>query len=66
MLNIDRYHATMGAASYKEAARLRSQALSEAEATLVQARFSSWLALSQVETLLGRRVFPTSGDRTNR
>ena len=41
-------------------------ALSEAEATLVQARFSSWLALSQIETLLGRRVFPASGDRTNR
>jgi outer membrane protein TolC len=32
-------------------------ALSEAEATLVQARFSTWLALSQIEALLGRRVF---------
>lgn len=39
--------------------------LSEAEATLVQARFGAWLALSQIETLLGRRVFE-SGDRTNR
>ena len=33
MLNIDRYHATMGDASYKEATRLRRTALSEAEAT---------------------------------
>src|SRR5918994_4955602 len=34
MLNIDRYHATMGDASYKEAARLsRGAALSETEAT---------------------------------
>ena len=32
-LNIDRYHATMGAASYKEATRLRGGPLSEAEAT---------------------------------
>ena len=42
-------------------------ALSEAEATLVQARFATWLALSHIEALLGRRVFDTSGsDRTNR
>ena len=40
-------------------------ALSEAEAALVQARFGARLALSQIETLLGRRVFE-SGDRTNR
>ncbi|MCA1634773.1 MAG: hypothetical protein LC802_14040 [Acidobacteria bacterium] len=33
MLNIDRYHATMGAAAYKEVTRLRGGALSEAEAT---------------------------------
>jgi nicotinate phosphoribosyltransferase len=33
MLNIDRYHATMGDASYKEATRLRGGPLSEAEAT---------------------------------
>ncbi|HEV2864178.1 MAG TPA: hypothetical protein VGX48_24485 [Pyrinomonadaceae bacterium] len=33
MLNIDRYHATMGDASYKEATRLRRTPLSEAEAT---------------------------------
>jgi nicotinate phosphoribosyltransferase len=33
MLNIDRYHATMGDASYKEVTRLRGGPLSEAEAT---------------------------------
>ena len=33
MLNIDRYHATMGDASYKAATRLRGKPLSEAEAT---------------------------------
>jgi len=33
MLNIDRYHATMGDASLKEATRLRGGPLSEAEAT---------------------------------
>ncbi len=32
-LNIDRYHAAMGDASYKEATRLRDKSLSEAEAT---------------------------------
>lgn len=32
-------------------------ALSEAEATLVQSRFSTRLALSQIEALLGRRMF---------
>jgi outer membrane protein TolC len=32
-------------------------ALSEAEAALVQSRFASWLALSQIEALLGRRLF---------
>lgn len=35
--------------------------LSEAEAELVQARFAARLALSQIEALLGRRVFETSG-----
>src|SRR5918997_2739264 len=33
MLNIDRYHATMGDASYKEATRLREGLLSDTEAT---------------------------------
>jgi nicotinate phosphoribosyltransferase len=33
MLNIDRYHATMGDASYKDVTRLRGGPLSEAEAT---------------------------------
>ena len=33
MLNIDRYHATMGDASYKEETRLHGRHLSEAEAT---------------------------------
>src|SRR5438067_12344907 len=33
MLNIDRYHATMGDASYKEVTRLHEKLLSEAEAT---------------------------------
>ncbi|HVF57305.1 MAG TPA: hypothetical protein VM934_14215 [Pyrinomonadaceae bacterium] len=33
MLNIDRYHATMGDASYKEVTRLREGLLSDAEAT---------------------------------
>src|SRR5437868_3657519 len=33
MLNIDRYHATMGDASYKEVTRLHDRLLSEAEAT---------------------------------
>ncbi|MFN2482359.1 MAG: hypothetical protein ABR554_12955 [Pyrinomonadaceae bacterium] len=37
-LNIDRYHATMGDASYKEAARLREKPLSEAEATFYVAQ----------------------------
>lgn len=32
-------------------------ALSEAEAALVQSRFSTWLALAQIESLLGRRIF---------
>ena len=40
-------------------------ALSEAEATLVQARFSVRLALSQIETLLGRRVFDTAASTRN-
>ena len=35
-------------------------ALSEAEAALVQSRFSARLALSQIEALLGRRVFETT------
>jgi nicotinate phosphoribosyltransferase len=33
MLNIDRYHATMGDASYKDASRLHGKLLSDAEAT---------------------------------
>ena len=33
MLNIDRYHATMGDAAYKEATRLRGGLLSDTEAT---------------------------------
>jgi outer membrane protein TolC len=41
-------------------------ALSEAEAALVQARYSSRLALSQIEALLGRRVFESTGNSTNR
>src|SRR5919205_4265939 len=32
-LNIDRYHAAMGDASYKDATRLRDKSLSEASAT---------------------------------
>ena len=35
-------------------------AVSEAEAALVQSRFAAWLALAQIESLLGRRVFETS------
>jgi outer membrane protein len=35
-------------------------ALSESEATLVQARYSTRLALAQIEALLGRRIFPAS------
>ena len=35
-------------------------AVSEAEAALVQSRFATWLALAQIESLLGRRVFETS------
>jgi outer membrane protein TolC len=31
--------------------------LSEAEATLVQSRYASWLALARIEALLGRRIF---------
>jgi outer membrane protein TolC len=41
-------------------------ALSEAEAALVQARFAARLALSQIEALLGRRVFDVPGAGTNR
>src|ERR1051325_305479 len=33
MLNIDRYHATMGDASYKDVTRLHTTLLSDAEAT---------------------------------
>jgi outer membrane protein TolC len=36
-------------------------ALSESEATLVQARYSTRLALAQIESLLGRRIFAASG-----
>src|SRR2546430_9942264 len=38
MLNIDRYHATMGDASYKEVTRLHDRLLSEAEATFYVAQ----------------------------
>src|SRR2546423_11389706 len=38
MLNIDRYHATMGDASYKEVTRLHEKLLSEAEATFYVAQ----------------------------
>ena len=42
-------------------------ALSEAEAALVQSRFAARLALSQIEALLGRRVFEAgTSDRFNR
>jgi outer membrane protein TolC len=50
-------------ARYREGATtildlLESQvALSEAEAELVQSRHASWLALSRIEALLGRRIF---------
>lgn len=37
------------------------EALSESEAGLVRARFASRLALSQIEALLGRRVFDAPG-----
>ena len=41
--------------------------LSEAEAALVQSRFAARLARSQIEALLGRRIFPETGsDRTTR
>ena len=41
--------------------------LSEAEAALVQSRFAARLALSQIEALLGRRVFETaSTERSQR
>lgn len=36
-------------------------ALSESEATLVQARYSTRLALAQIEALLGRRIFASPG-----
>ncbi len=35
-------------------------AFSESEAALVQSRFAAWLALAQIESLLGRRVFEGS------
>ncbi len=38
MLNIDRYHATMGDASYKDVTRLHDRPLSEAEATFYAAQ----------------------------
>ncbi|MGH7713428.1 MAG: TolC family protein, partial [Gemmatimonadaceae bacterium] len=37
-------------------------ALSEAEASLVQSRFATRLALAQIESLLGRRVFEGNND----
>ena len=36
--------------------------LSEAEASLVQARYSARLALAQIESMLGRRIFGSSED----
>ena len=42
-------------------------ALSEAEAALVQSRYSTRLALAQIEALLGRRIFEASTiERTDR
>lgn len=40
-------------------------ALSEAQAALIQARYSSRLALAQIEALLGRRIFETSSNNPN-
>ena len=40
-------------------------ALSEAQAALIQARYSSRLALAQIEALLGRRIFEASPSNTN-
>jgi outer membrane protein TolC len=40
-------------------------ALSEAQAALIQARYSSRLALAQIEALLGRRIFEASTSNTN-
>jgi outer membrane protein TolC len=43
---------------------LESQAaLTDAEATLVQARYASRLALAQIEALLGRRIAGRGGER---
>jgi hypothetical protein len=39
--------------------------LSEAQAALIQARYSSRLALAQIEALLGRRVFDASSANPN-
>ena len=39
-------------------------ALSESEATLVQARYSTRLALAQIEALLGRRIFAVTDGTT--
>jgi outer membrane protein len=41
-------------------------ALSEAEATLVQARYAARLAQAQIEALLGRRIFETASMSPNR
>ena len=40
-------------------------ALSEAQAALIQSRYSSRLALAQIEALLGRRIFEGSTPNTN-
>jgi outer membrane protein TolC len=40
-------------------------ALSEAQAALIQARYSSRLALAQLEALLGRRIFDATTNNTN-
>jgi outer membrane protein TolC len=40
-------------------------ALSEAQAALIQARYSSRLALAQIEALLGRRIFEASSSNPN-
>lgn len=40
-------------------------ALSEAEATLVQSRYATRLALARIEALLGRRIFENDGTNPN-
>ena len=40
-------------------------ALSEAQASLIQSRYATRLALAQIEALLGRRIFETPNTNTN-